>query len=144
MQVATNIDIERIAVLPGDCPGDYPVVNDFHASESRFMNRCAYAAYVADHMEQPGTMPIMNIPNTEAPCITEVRLQGTGDRAKEILWGNLRPASHHGQQGVAACLTPAGGGAGTGYAGAYSQPDSDRIFTGPSLPHAPYFHAQRL
>jgi len=32
MQVATNVDIERIAVLPGDCPGDYLVVNDFHSS----------------------------------------------------------------------------------------------------------------
>ncbi len=78
MQVATNIDIERMAVLPRDCPGDDPVVNDFHASESRFMNCYGYAAYVADHMKQPGMMPIVNIPNTEATYATEVRLQDTG------------------------------------------------------------------
>lgn len=58
MQVGTNIDIERIEILPGDCPGDHLVVNDFHTSKSGFINRCGYADYMADYKKQPGMMPI--------------------------------------------------------------------------------------
>jgi hypothetical protein len=90
IQVSTNIDIERIEILPGDCPGDYLVVNDFHTSKSGFMNRCGYATYVADHKEKsPVMMTIRNSPDIQAPYVTEVRLNANMSGGRLTRWAFL-------------------------------------------------------
>jgi hypothetical protein len=88
MQVKANIDIERIEASPGDCPGDYLVVNDFQTSKSGFINRCGYADYRADYKEQPGMMPVLNgtKPDIEAPYVTEVRLDAKMSGGRLTRW----------------------------------------------------------
>ncbi len=90
IQVKSNIDIERIEVLPGDCSGDYLVVNDFHTSKSGFMNRCGYATYVDDRKEKSPVMtPILNSPNIQAPYVTEVRLNANMSGGRLTRWAFL-------------------------------------------------------
>ena len=90
IQVSTNIDIERIEVLPGDCPGDYLVVNDFHTSKSGFMNRCGYATYAADHQETlQKVLRIFDSPNIQAPYVTEVRLKANMSGGRLTRWAFL-------------------------------------------------------
>ena len=90
MQVKANIDIERVEILPGDCTGDYLVVNDFHTSKSSFMNRCGYATYVADQKEKMRAMTsILNSPNIQAPYVTEVRLNANMSGGRLTRWAFL-------------------------------------------------------
>lgn len=86
IKVKSNIDIERVEILPGDCPGDYLIVNDFHTSKSGFINRCGYADYMADYKKQPGMMPIFNKPIIEAPYVTEVRLDAHMSGGRLTRW----------------------------------------------------------
>jgi len=90
IKVETNIDIERIEILPGDCTGDYLVVNDFNTSKSSFMNRCGYATYVADQKEKMRAMTsIVNRPIIQVPYVTEVRLNANMSGGRLTCWALL-------------------------------------------------------